>query len=91
MNHVEEKGRKLGYILFCFMYLFIVLFNMFFSKDKFSNVVFYSASAMFWVFAASDAFEKFKFTKNKTYLITSIFGGIATIEFLVNFIIITLK
>lgn len=89
MEYAEDKGRKVGFVIFCFIYLFIILFNLFFSR--FSNPVFYATSSMFWVFISAEAFQKFKFTQKKIYLVTTISGAIATVLWLANFIIITLK
>ncbi|MGG5460302.1 DUF6442 family protein [Clostridium sp. B9] len=89
IEYVEEKGRKIGYIIFCFIFLFIGIFNLLYSNG--SNEVFYATSSMFWVFIATDSFQKFKFTDKKVDLVTTIFASIATVGFLVNFIICTLK
>lgn len=89
LEYAEEKGRKVGFVIFCFIFCFIVIFNLLYSKG--GNEVFYAASSMFWVFIATDSFQKFKFTNKKINLVSTIFSSIATIGFLANFIISTLK
>ncbi|MDZ4994111.1 hypothetical protein GNF80_14210 [Clostridium perfringens] len=89
MEYVENKGRKIGFVIFSFIFVFIIVFNLFFSKGN--NSVFYAASSMFWVFISAEAFQKFKFTQKKVDLVTGIAGAIATVCWLANFIIITLK
>ncbi len=41
----ESKGRKIGFVIFSLIFLFIILFNLFFSGGN--NSVFYAASSMF--------------------------------------------
>ncbi len=89
IEYAESKGRKIGFVIFSLIFLFIILFNLFFSGGN--NSVFYAASSMFWIFISTDAFEKFKFTRKKSHLVITIAGGVATIIWLANFIIITLE
>lgn len=45
IEYAESKGRKIGFVIFSLIFLFIILFNLFFSGGN--NSVFYAASSMF--------------------------------------------
>ena len=77
----ENKGREIGMAAFCIVFIFVVLFNFFNGIDSTASM------AMFWEFLAAEAYPKYRFTKNKTYLVTTIAGGIASILNLVNYVI----
>jgi len=85
MLHSEEKGRKIGIKVFCGVFIFIVLFNMFFSHGN--NTTFYAVSSMFWAFAAGEAFPKYQFTHNKAFMVTTVVGGIASAAYLASFVL----
>ncbi|MGL5245896.1 MAG: DUF6442 family protein [Sarcina sp.] len=89
LEYIENQGRKIGFYAFCTIFIFIVIVDSFFSRQK--NPTFYAVSALFWVFMASEAIPKFKFTHRKSCLITIIAGYIATIFNLINFLIATLR
>lgn len=80
----ENKGQKLGYTAFCIIFIIIVFVNLFNGKSS------YAPMAMFWAFLAAEAYPKYKFTKQTTYLITTIAGSIASLAFLASFLIETL-
>ncbi len=77
----EDKGRKIGVSVFCFVFIFIILVNMLNGQPN------YAPNAMFWAFLAADALPKYQFTKNKAYLVTVIAGFIASLAFLISFVI----
>lgn len=84
MQQAENKGRRIGVSAFCGVFIFIVIFNLFNGQQS------YAPQAMFWAFVAAEAYPKYRFTKRKEYLISTIAGCIASVAFLVNFIIETL-
>ncbi|MEA4972852.1 hypothetical protein SDC9_101157 [bioreactor metagenome] len=86
--HSEEKGRKIGMKIFCGVFIFIVLFNMFFGHGD--NTTFFAVSSMFWAFVAGEAFPKYQFTHTKSYLITTVAGGIASAAYLASFVLAVL-
>ncbi len=77
----ENRGRKLGISVFCGFYVVITVFNLF--TDQPNNI----PTAMFWAYIAAEALPKYRFTKSKTYLITSIAAFIAALASLLNFVI----
>ena len=85
MEYVENKGRRIGFTIFCLVFVFIVIFDAALGlKD---STTFHAASAMFWAFLAAEAYPKYQFTHRKVYLVTVIAGGIASLASLANFII----
>ena len=86
MIEAENKGRKMGFCVFCIVFAFIVIFNFFNGQP--TN---YAAKTMFWAFLAVEAFPKYAFTKQKAYLIITIAGSIAAIASLGSFIITVLR
>ena len=80
-----NRGQGIGVVAFCLVFVFIVFFNFFTGQSN------YAPMAMFFAFNAAEAYPKYKFTKNKSYLINVIFGSIACIAFLINLVITTLR
>lgn len=87
MEYAEDKGRKIGFIAFSILFLFIIIFNLFLGDTR----IFYAVAPLFWVFIAGEAYGKYCFTKGKVYIITTITSGISSILFTVKFILITLR
>ncbi|WP_394863316.1 DUF6442 family protein [Paraclostridium bifermentans] len=85
MEFVENKGRTIGFRALCVIFIFIVLFNSFMGKR--SDEV----SALFWAYLAFESIPKYKFTHEKAYLVTTIFGIIASLASLLNFILTSLR
>ncbi len=84
MVEAENKGRKIGLCVFCAVSAFIILFNFFNGQSS------YAPMAMFWAFIAAEAYPKYTFTKQKSYLIITIAGAIAAIASLGSFVITVL-
>lgn len=85
IEYVENKGRKIGFTAFCIVFIFIVLFNAFRGEES------YAVSSLFWIFIATEAIPKYKFTHEKVYLVTIIAGGIASIASLISFILVSVR
>lgn len=80
----ENQGRKIGIAAFCFVFIFILLFN--FITGQASS----SAVALFWAFFAAEAYPKYKFTSESHYLLIVIGGTIASIAALANYVLTVL-
>lgn len=85
LEYAENKGRKVGITAFCCVFIFLVLFNLFKGQSN------YAVFSMFWAFAAAEAFPKYRFTGQKTYLVSTVCGSIACIASLLSHIITTLR
>lgn len=84
LKEVENNGRKLGEMAFTLVFIFILIINSLNGKSS------YAPMAMFWAFLAAEAYPKFKFTKQKVYLISIFAGSIANVAYLINFVIETI-
>ena len=82
IEFTENKGRKLGFIAFICVYVFILVFNAEMGRSS------YELYALCLIFLSSEAVPKYKFTRKKRYLIISILGMIATILTLGKYIIL---
>lgn len=80
----ENNGRKLGYMVFSLVFIFILIINFLNGKSS------YAPMAMFWAFLAAEAYPKFKFTKQKVYLISTFAGTIASVAYLMSFVFETI-
>lgn len=69
----ENQGRKLGIWAFCIMEVAIMAFNWFTGQPN------HIPLAMFWAFSAIEAYPKYKFTKKKSFLWTTIIGSTAAV------------
>ncbi|WKY43780.1 DUF6442 family protein [Eubacteriaceae bacterium ES2] len=85
-EQAENLGRKIGFIIFCLLYIFIIVFNLFWGEA----VVNHAVSSLFWAFFASEGYAKYRFSKQRTYLIVTIAGGLSSLLSLVNFILDTI-
>lgn len=85
MIHAENRGRGYGLIAFSAVFSFIIIFNLFTVQN--SN----APMAMFWAFFGAEAYSKYRFTKQTVFLISTIAGAIASVAFLANFVLTSLR
>ena len=77
MRDAEEKGRRIGIRAFCLVEVIVLLFNFFTGQPN------YVPMAMFWAFAAAEAYPKYRFTGKRSFLAVTIMGGVCSLLFLV--------
>ena len=87
MEYAENQGRKIGFIAFTILFIFIAIFNLFFGDPRTS----YATFSLFWIYIAGEVYEKFCFTKRGLDIITTIVASFSSILFTVKFILITLR
>ena len=85
MEYTENSGRKLGFTAFCFVSIFLVIFNSFIGEQS------YAIFALFWTFIAAESIPKYRFTHKKVYLITIIAGFVAAAGSLANFVLVSVR
>ncbi|MCC0632493.1 hypothetical protein KGF45_13755 [Clostridioides sp. ZZV14-6154] len=85
IKYIQNKGRSVGYFVFCCIYVFIILFNAYVGQES------YAASSLFWAFLAAETISKYPFTHKKSYIIVGIIGTIGTIFSLINFVLLSLR
>ena len=85
MEYAENLGRKIGFSAFCCVFLILILFQ-FFTGGEVEGFL-----ALFWAFLAAEALPNYQFTRKKSYLITAICGALASLLFLVDFMLDALR
>ena len=85
LKEAENQGRKIGITAFALMEIVIVCFNWFAGQPN------YVPFAMFWAFVAAEAYPKYRFTKKRTYLVSTITGGMAAVLFLACHVISVMR
>lgn len=83
----ENSGRKIGFLAFIIIFIFLIFFNLF--LGDFPTV--YAISALFWAFMAAEAYAKYRFTKKMVYFVSAFAGGMASLASLVNHILYALE
>ena len=81
IENAENKGRMLGKIVICLVVSFECFFSLFTKQDA-SGIL-----LIFFAFITAEAIPLYRFTHRKTYLITIIFGTVASLSFLVSYIL----
>lgn len=85
MEYTENSGRKFGFAAFSFVFIFIIIFNFFMGIQN------HAVYALYWTFVAAESIPKYRFTKNKAYLIITIAGFTAAIASLLRFVMVSLR
>ena len=87
IEYAENQGRKIGFIAFSLLFVFLSLFNLFFGESS----TYHAISSLFWAFIAAEGYGKYHFLKRKVYLVTVIAGSIASILSVANYVLTTLR
>lgn len=80
LKNVENRGRKIGFIAYSCVFLFLTLFNYVSGRDN------YIANALFTAFVAGESYPMYTFTKKKKYLILVMIGAFASFLSLLSYI-----
>lgn len=79
--YADNKGRRYGVIGFCSVFIIIMLFNIF---TKQNNFVPYS---MFFAYMSAEAYGKYRVTKAKILIVTTVLASIASVAFLACYVL----
>lgn len=82
LESMETKGLKIGFAVFCILYLFMAIFNLFYGYPETGHAL----SALFWAFFASLSFARYRFTTQVIPLFTAIAAGLCSLLNVVNFV-----
>ena len=83
MEHAENQGRKIGFFVFSFLFIVLAVFSLFIWQLS----TLYAVSSLFWAYLAAEAYAKYRFTRKKVFLASTLASGIASICFVANYII----
>lgn len=87
LEYAENEGRKIGFIAFTLLFVFLIIVSLFFGETSTS----YAVSSLFWAFIAAEGYTKYRFLSKKVYLITLIAGSIASVLSVVNYVLAILR
>ncbi|MPM95106.1 hypothetical protein SDC9_142257 [bioreactor metagenome] len=73
--YADNKGRRYGVIGFCSVFIIIMFFNIFTRQN---NFVPYS---MFFAYMSAEAYGKYRATKAKALMVTTVLAAIASVAF----------
>lgn len=80
----ENKGRRYGVAGFCTVYIIIIFFNIFTNQNNFVP------HSLFFAYMAAEAYGRYRITQQKSLMVTTILGAVASILFLVCHILAVL-
>ena len=73
---LENKGRRWGIIGLCVMYILLVVFDLATGQPA------HSLNALFWSYIALEAWGKYRTSRRRVFLTTTILAGFASLCFL---------
>jgi hypothetical protein len=79
--YAENKGRRFGVIAFSAVFIVILFFNLFTGRDNFAPF------SMFWAYVAAEALGHYSVTKERKFMVTTVFAAIASVCFLASYIL----
>lgn len=74
--YAENKGRRYGEIAFCTFVCAIMIF------DLIKGVSAWVPLSVFWAYTSAEAYGRYRISKNRKLLVSSILGAIAAVCFL---------
>lgn len=80
-KNAENQGRQIGIISFLIVLIFLMIFDL---CTKQSND---ALLAVFWAYIAAEAYPRYRFSRDKTLLVTTIAGGFLSIANLITYVI----
>lgn len=87
MEYAENQGRKIGFIAFSLLFAVLAILSLFFWEVG----TLYAVSSLFWAYFSAEGYAKYRFNKKKANLIVVVFGSLAAIVSVINFIVTILR
>jgi hypothetical protein len=82
--YTDNKGRRYGVIAFSSIFIIITFFNLFTSQNNFVPY------CMFFAYMSAEAYGKYRATKSKTFMTTTVLASFASFAFLICYIFVVL-
>ncbi|HIY12884.1 MAG TPA: hypothetical protein H9842_04785 [Candidatus Agathobaculum merdipullorum] len=79
-KNAEDQGRQIGIIAFIIVLIFLFIFNMCTNRSN------DALAAVFWTYVAAEAYPRYRFSKEKSLLFTTIAGGFLAIANLITYV-----
>lgn len=80
-KNAENHGMKIGIVCFLAVLIFLMAFNFFTGQQNDALL------AVFWAYVAAEAFPRYRFSKEKSLLVTTIAGGLLAVANLATYVI----
>ena len=79
-KNAENKGREIGIVSFLIVLVFLLIFNM--CNGQSNDAL----AAVFWSYVAAESYPRYRFSKDKTLLVTAIAGSFLSIANLITYV-----
>ena len=80
-KNAENQGRQIGIRSFLIVLIFLIIFNKCTDQPNDGPI------AVFWAYVAAEAYPRYRFSKDKSLLVTTIAGGLLSIANLITYVI----
>lgn len=78
---LENRGRRFGVAGFCILYILLVVFNLITSQSS------YSIHALFWCYISLEAWGKYRTSRRRAFLSTTVLAAVAAVCFLACYVL----
>lgn len=85
MRYAEVRGQTIGIKAFYAMDIVIILFNLFNGQSN------YIPFTLLWAFTAAEAYPRYRFSGNRSYLFSTITATIAAVGFFLCHVLSVLR
>lgn len=81
----ENRGRRFGVAGFCILYILLVVFNFTIGQSS------YSIHALFWCYISLEAWGKYRTSRRRAFLSTTVLAAISSLCFLACYMLEVLR
>lgn len=85
VTYAENKGRRVGVIAFCLVFVIIAVFDFLMEQNS------YAPFAMFWAYIAAEGWGKYRASGSRTHLWVVVCGGVSAVGWLACYILTVVK
>lgn len=81
VKNAENHGMKIGIVSFLVVLIFLMIFNLCTGQKNDALL------AVFWAYVAAGAYPRYRFSKEKSLLVTTVAGGLLSLANLATYVI----
>lgn len=82
---LENRGRRLGVVGFCLMFIGLLVFNFITNRSS------YSIHALFWCYISLEAWGKYRISRQRRFLTTGVLAAASSLCFLACYVLEVLR
>lgn len=82
---LENRGRRLGVVGFCLMFIGLLVFNFITNRSS------YSIHALFWCYVSLEAWGKYRTSRQQRFLTTGVLAAASSLCFLACYVLEVLR